>query len=442
MKIYLSVVVAMLISYQQTAAQDTLSLEDCRKLALQNNERIMMAREGILEAESEIKANKTLFLPRLSAGATAAYLSNDFGGIIPEYSGIASGSLEQPIYTGGKIKQAYQAAKIGGELAQDQLELTREEIILRTDEAYWQVVATKEKLALARQYVEALTKLEEELQDYYQAGLIYKTDLLEVQVELNQAILGSTQARNGLRLSEMGLLQVTGQKYDTRLTVRDSVSGTFEPYQNTDAVSLALNQRTELSLLEKRSRLQEVEQKITNADFLPQIGASIGANLLYQDSDLGSAAPANGGAPGGEAPAMNLPLPTDDSYTFISALVSVDIPIFSWREKKYRAEVHNHRLRAIQYELSETKDRIAIEVQEALYNLEQAALDVQLSQVSLERAEENRQLNRREFEAGLDTSAELLEAQALWQEAYAGLIEAKTAYKVAVTRYQKAIGEL
>lgn len=431
----------LLVVSNYLGAQDTLSLEECRALALQNNERMLMAQEGILEATSEVKANKTLSLPRLSTGVTGFYLSEDFGGIVPEFGGLASATVEQPIYTGGKIKQAYRAAKIGQGLAEDQLTLTRAEIILRTDEAYWKVVATQEKLALARQYVEVLTKLEKELQDYYRAGIVYKTNLLEVQVELNQAILRRTQASNGLQLANMGLRQVTGQEFDAQFVVQDSVSGTFQPYLNADATTVALSQRTELSLIQQRGELQQVEQKMTNADFLPQIGASVGAYFLYQDSNLGEGLPPSG-APGGEAPMMNLPLPTDDDYFFINALVSVNVPIFSWGEKKYRSEVYDHRLRAIQHELAETKDRITIEVQEALYTLEQAALSVQLSQVSLDRAQENRQLNQQEFEAGLDTSAELLEAQALWQQAYVGVIEAKTSYKIAVTRYQKAIGEL
>ena len=92
-------------------------------------------------------------------------------------------------------------------------------------------------------------------------------------------------------------------------------------------------------------------------------------------------------------------------------------------------------------ELEETKELLSIEVQNAWLMLNQAATQIDLNKKSLKQAEENLRLNQDRFDAGTVLGEDVLEAQVLWQKAYADVIDAKAGYKISEAKYKKASGE-
>lgn len=53
---------------------------------------------------------------------------------------MASVQLQQPLFMGGKIRAAHQAAKFGEELAEENIRLNRTEVLVELEQAYWQCV--------------------------------------------------------------------------------------------------------------------------------------------------------------------------------------------------------------------------------------------------------------------------------------------------------------
>ncbi len=129
---------------QQDTHTTTLSLQECRERALENNIESNIAKEQITAAGYRVTVYKTNYWPKLSAAGTYLYSDAKFGrtimgGNLPTFmpdgqggampnGGFAfmpdiplelkvksayNGSLriEQPIFTGGKITAAYNMAK-------------------------------------------------------------------------------------------------------------------------------------------------------------------------------------------------------------------------------------------------------------------------------------------------------------------------------------------
>ncbi|MDD4661326.1 MAG: TolC family protein, partial [Massilibacteroides sp.] len=213
-------------------AQQALSLDECRHLAVQNNKELRIAAERIKVASFEKKAAFTNYFPKLSAAGS--YLWNekdlnlvdftqlgDLAALLPsaaqemahldiENVWVGGVSLVQPVFMGGKIVTYNQIAKYAKELAESMNNLKLQQVIYKTDETYWQVISLVNKKKLADSYVELLQKMDSDITAMVDEGVATKADALSVKVRLNEAEMAQTKVDNGLALSRMLLAQICG----------------------------------------------------------------------------------------------------------------------------------------------------------------------------------------------------------------------------------------
>ena len=152
-----------------THAQTTLTLEQCRTLALENNKRMAAAAKQTAAARYTQQSYWANFFPNFSANGTGLYSTSKGsfalpGGNLPTFMPGADGlpvptggfayfpgvelnykvrtvwmggiQVEQPLFMGGKIWAAYRMATLGKEMARINETLTATEVILETDNAY------------------------------------------------------------------------------------------------------------------------------------------------------------------------------------------------------------------------------------------------------------------------------------------------------------------
>lgn len=250
------VLVALLISSGYASSQRTLTLEECRHLAIQNNKELKISGEKIKIAGNEKNAAFTKYFPQLSA--TGAYMWNqkdinllDMGALSTSIGGalgpiaqlpvfgklmegvddmqhldiqniwVGSVSLVQPVFMGGKIINYNQITKYAKQLAESMNDLQLQEIIYKTDETYWQVISLVNKKKLADAYVDLLRKTDEDLSAMIAEGVATEADGLSVKVKLNEAEMAQTKVDNGLALSRMLLAQICGLPLEDALALAD-----------------------------------------------------------------------------------------------------------------------------------------------------------------------------------------------------------------------------
>lgn len=118
------------------------------------------------------------------------------------------------------------------------------------------------------------------------------------------------------------------------------------------------------------------------------------------------------------------------------------IPVFHWNERRHILNVSRHEKKVQELKLQDFKELVRLEVSKIFYEISEAHEKVNVAALSLKQAEENLKLAEDNFDVGALTTTELLEAQTLWRKAYSNHVEAKSELILQHTNMQKAIGEL
>ena len=445
-------------------AQQTMTLEKCRELALQNNRAAAIAGRNKDQTEYTQRAYRANYFPKISASGNYNYTSSGKsltipGGYLPTFvpdpatgqlvpniltvnpdgstvfkeyayfpdmdlslklSGtwMAGVSVEQPIYTGGKITSAHRMAQISNEIAGLNKELTRAEIIVKTDEAYWTYVQTNELLKLALSYQRVVTELLRNVQDAQEVGLKHRNDVLKVQVKVNEAELQVRQAENGVRLSRKNLCHVMGITLDSEVVLPESFD---EPLSANIDRAAGYTNRPEYAMLEKQIQLKEQQGLFTQSDFLPQVGVM--ANYRY----------INGVQLNGNK--------LFDKASF-SAMLSVRVPLFHWGEGRNKVRAAKAERDIAQLQCDNIGEQMELELAKASDKCDESEFEVRLTARSVEQAQENMKVSGDQYTTGMETLANFLEAQTVWQRAWMENINAITRQRFNQTYYLKAAGKL
>jgi len=465
-KIKYIILLAIVFSGINLKAQERMTLQQCREMALQKNEDLKMADKQLEKARAEKDAAKTLRLPKFSATGTGIYLNQDFekeltlptkvpnpqtGELEPNImvnpqtgepvvgpdgnpvfnmyawfpltvslkgTYLAGVALEQPVYTGGKINAGNEMAKIGVEMAGENIELQKMNTLVEADKVYWNYVSVNEKVKLAKEAVDMLAEIVEVARNSYEVGMVHKNEMLKAQVEYNNAALDLHQAKNGKALSRMNLCRVTGLPLNTPIVALDTLIAVGKPLMN-DPYGI-ISERPEYQLLQKNIRLQDENIRLTKADFLPTAGIQAGYSYL-------------GGLEfGGE----------DFTNSGLNVMASVKIPIFHWGEGVKKISAAKIDKEITELKLEKNRQLLRLEMEQARLNLNVAYERIQLSETALEQAEENLRISRDNYEVGMEKLTDLLVAQTEWQKAFSNLIDAKTDFKIKQTNWLKATGRL
>ena len=319
---------------------------------------------------------------------------------------------------GGKIFAAYKMATLGKQMAQLNEQLTATEVILETDQAYALMVKAQEMNKVAQSYNAVLQELMKNVQSAYKHGLKSKNDVLKVQVKLNESELAIRKAENALRLANMNLCHLIGKPLTETLQISDDFP-IIEQHLETQINDITA--RPEYSLLDKQVALAKQQVKLTRSELLPQVGIRGSYDYMHG-------------------------LKVNEQTLFnkgnFSVMLNVTVPLFHFGERYNKVRAAKAQLEQTRLEQSDLNEKMLLELTQAANNLDEAKLQAQLADQSLAQADENRNVSRSEYEAGLEPLSDHLEAQALWQQAYETKVDAHFQLYLSYVKYLKAAGRL
>lgn len=444
MKRILIYILAMLplAGYSQTV----LTLDECIRLAKENNKRMEGSEQQLKSALYEKRSARALFLPSFSVTGSALYSTADgsyssgtgqlpvlgtdgvqtgqtalFPGINLAYDldWIFSGGIkvEQPIYMGGKIRAGYRMAKIGNEIARQNKRLTESEVVVETSRAYADVVRTKELVQVAEAYNELLTELMRTVESARKHGMKSQNDVLKVKVKLNESELDLRRAENGHRLAMMNLCHYIGRPLMEKIDTDNSLPDTDADNTPNGGIS----NRPEYLMLEQQSEMAKQQITIARAEHLPQVG------LVGQYGYLN----------GVELNGRKLL----DTWNFLVG-VQVSIPLFDFGHRINKIKSAKAQYAQVQANREDTNEKLTLEMTQSFNNLDEAYLEKKLAESSVVSAEENLRTSRLQYEKGVETLSDHLEAQTLWQQARQTQVEARINCYLKWLEYQKATGRI
>lgn len=332
-------------------------------------------------------------------------------------------TLTQPLYMGGKIRAYNKITNYAEQLARQQHNTGMQEVILSTDQVYWQVVSLVNKKKLAESYLSLLRKMDGDVQKMIAEGVATKADGLTVSVRLNEAEMTLTKVEDGLSLSRMLLCQLCGLDLSTDISLVDEEMENLPVATSTiDAdVDMAFSNRPELRSLELATEIYRQKVKVTRASHLPSL-ALMGSLSASNPSVFNS---------------------FEKKFKGMwSVGVMVNVPIWHWGEGYYQVKAAKSEARIAQYQLDDAKEKIELQVNQASFKVKEAEKKLVMAEKNREKADENLRTATLGFREGVIPTNNLLEAQTAWLSAQSDKIDAQIDVKLTDICLKKALGTL
>lgn len=404
----------------------TLSLEQCREMALRENAATKTAVNNVKMAKETSEEAFTKYFPEISAAGMSFWANHDIIqydiknmfelGMIKK--GVTAGvTAMQPIFAGGQIVNGNALAQLGERVSELRKQQTDEEVYVSVDKYYWKLVSLHSQRETLASLIVVLDTLAYQTQVAVDAGVILKNDQLKVELQRNDFRATMIDLDNGIALCSNLLGQYIGVgltpvNVTERVVPGDLPAFSYDLWR--DPQDAVVNTPS-YGMLNSAVKAAELEKKMTIGGNLPTVG--LGAGWFYH----------------------NL---LEENQNFGALFISVNVPLSGWwggshAIKKKNLAVHNARI-----QLEDGQEMLQISMRDAWDNLTAAYRKMETASESIVQAKENLRLNRNYYEVGVSTITDLLEAQTLYKRACDQYISAYSDYKVKSTEYLKATGQL
>lgn len=387
--------------------QDTLTIskKDIGQIAKDKNLQLQIANQAYKSAQADYQQSNALFLPSITASHTAISTTNPlmaFGSKLNQEVLTASdfnpALLNDPAATQNyatKIEvlqplinvdglYGRQAAKSKMEAFQLQTERTGEYLALEVNKSFMQLqLAYKavKVLEKANKTAEANLKL---IENYFKQGILQKTDVLSVQVRVNEI-------KNQLQYAKSNVQNASD--YLAFLLNEDNTNKVYKPLEELDNTISISSSNTTLSgnrkdilAMDKSSEAYAKMYQSSKMNFLPSLNA-FGSYELYDDTLFGTNAQ-------GYLIGAQLSWKVFDGYKSIGKMEKA-------KAEFQKAEVENQ-----QY-----KSQSQLELNKTNRQLKDAENKVNLEKLALEQSQEAYRIRSNRFTQGLEKTTDLLQAE-------------------------------
>ena len=223
------------------SAQNVWTIERALQHARENNLEILQARLGIQRAQVDLKAIRQQRIPSLSFSSN---LSNSIGRTIDpttnafttenNYNQSANINSGVQLFNGGLIHKRVQNAQLLRQQAEMQVAATEDDILLMVVQQFFQVMFTKENLAMTEANNQLLIEQENRVAAEVNAGAKPANELLEIQAEVARSEQQVIAAENQFTLAVLLFKQLL------RLPVDEEIEFQLPPVEDVEPSEIDL----------------------------------------------------------------------------------------------------------------------------------------------------------------------------------------------------------
>lgn len=391
-------------------------LWDIYQIALEHDATYRAASHEYEGAKLRLPLAKAALNPSLALTGSAGWARSDStGSSVTDDESQLDLKATLPLYD-PTLRREVDQAEFEVERARVQFEQSRNELILRVADRYFQLLAARANADVARRQKVAIQRQLDLASERLNVGLGTRTDLYDAEARLQQAVADEIQANNAIDNAVQALKQVIGTTPEA-LTPLDKDAPLQPPVPNSAEVWVerALTHNLALRAADFDLQIADAEIEKQNAARWPTIGLS--ANQRRRNSTDGVV----------------------NSTTFGATL--------NWPLRLDKAIQHKTKQAALQYNAAE-QSREALKRQvEADTISAYLAVVSGISQVTAlseaVRAGDNAvQAKDEGFRAGLTTNLDVLDAQRDLARSRTDYLSARYAFILSVLRLEQAVGDL
>ena len=418
-----------------------LSLKDAISYAVENKSDAIKAQLQIENAEYVIQESKANLLPQLSGNANitnnpllqksalpgeligqpGTTLFAEFGQTWNPVVGaqFTQNIFDQSIFTGLK------AARSSREFYQINANLTKEDLIQKVAQNYYQVYIERERAKVIDSSIANTQQVRAILQGQFENGLAKKIDLDRLDVKLSNLISQRQQSINALELQENILKFFMGMPIQTQIILPPKefeISTLPKEDEQIDIESLS-----PYRLLDTQKQLLQYQKKAIQAEYYPTL--NLEANYNYQG--LGNDFPIFAGDEGDA-----------NWFEVASVALNLRIPILNGFATRSRVRQADVEIRSLTEDINDTRLSLQLDFENAKSNLRNSLLTINNQRENVELAENVVQDTENNYYNGLATLTDLLDAQSSLIESQNNLNQSLLDYKIAEIQLLKAKDQL
>ncbi len=411
------------------------TLKDLYSQALKYSEQIKMVEENVYIAQMTRKKAWAVLIPRVTAyGAYNLYSEEKYKTstitLPPPLDPLTSNVLIQPSESGTwgvRADQAFSlsarelnALKMSGQsIIKSELDLNtaKTNFILAIAAGYYDVLKAKKALEITAANLERLTQYRNAVEKRYRVGELTKTALLRADGELSGARADYLRATNALKMTRAALIRNTGIEETFRL--KDEEIPSSGPDQFEALKATAITSRSDLKSYEVQTQMAQEQVKYAKGAFWPNVGVF----AIYSRADQN-------------------PATATLNRESVLAGVSLTFPFFEGglRVAEYKEAKARERQSRLAYE--DFRKYVNIDLEAAYLEMETQKGTLKFLEDQLVFARENYNGVLRQYEFGLATSLDVLDANALLLSSEKNVAEALYGYQLAHLKVRKSSGTL
>lgn len=416
-------------------AQSPMSLSDCINFALEQHPQVKIDRMKMLDADYQIRENKAVGLPQITAGLNYQYFFQKPISVLPDFFGGGqafdrtqsfalrnniNGSIGwNNLLFSNSYRIGLKAAKYYRELVSQQLNVTRRNLRNQVTEAYLPTLLIDENLGMFDKNIANLEKILNETKAINKAGFAEQLDVDRLQLSLSNLKTERENLQRQYEITVSALKFAMGKPIADEMTIADNLDKLLLQYEEADITSAVnFENRPEYIQLLKARQLSELQINLNQKTWLPTVAAFANYQPGFQGENLFK----------------------EQFYTPSGVLgLAVNFNLWDGGAAKAREQRKMLEVAQVNEQKRLLEEGIRLEVEVARKQYVNANLRVLNQMKNLELAQKIYETTQTKYKAGVGSSLEVITAeQALYQnqqslmQARYDLLQAKIAVKKAL----------
>jgi len=391
--------------------QTNLSLSICIKMAHQNNPELLTYRESLIALQHQEKSLFKDMLPDVSVSWSGKEVYDDYSD-----SYAASASINQTVFNGKRDYINWKIAHLQTRNSALQLIRQYQSITYQVKRAWYNLLKTQE---LLDETIESLKRLKQHASNadhFFKEGWIWRTDVLEAQVQVARGEQARIVAENNLARAVATLNVLMHRDVNAPIKFDEKLAWTANNWTYENAMNESRKFRPDL--LQAQVELEKSKKSliIQQADYYPTISANVSWSQSDRHIDMHNA--------------------TED----LSARVSASWTLWEWGKTNESVAAAKATIRKNKLIIQKIEDQLMLEIQESWLSVQEADKKLKVLQQALAQGEENFRVNIIRYRERLGTAKDVLDAQDLLTSTRKDYISALAEYLSALANLDFAIG--
>jgi outer membrane protein TolC len=415
------------------------TLQDALDASAASNRAIRSAKLERVKAEAGLQAARTHRRPVFSISTLASQPLTQLGvtleqgslGIYPsvgpipgrtttlegplQFGVIAFASVGQPLTQQYRVGLGIDLARVGVEVAAEQLRSRRQSTSNEIRRIYYGIVQAQDARHRLKAAVDFLEQLQKETSQGVTQQVALKADLMNVDAQLAQAKYELLKLNDPIETQKQQLNRLMGRAIDTPFEVDPASVSTMEVPSLEEAYARATQSRPEIRLAHLQASKAQIDRRLKAAERIPDVSLVLSA---FKTANLGSVLPR--------------------SYSSVGFQASWDV--FDWGRKRAEIDAMLQSEQQALLDLTDVEAQVRIDVAHQRRRVLEARQQLEAAKARQTSATELLRVTRNRFSQREALLSDVLRVQSDVAEAELRVVQALMDWAAAQADFEKAMG--